>query len=315
MTRALRPWHRLARLLLLLAPLRAAALEPPAPPACPAAPAPLAAAQLAEQASDRGMLWRLRRDGRDSYLYATLHLGQPGWAYPGPRLQQALAGVRRIALELDPLDPAALQMPPTPPLPLDAPLRQRLAAQARAQCLDAAALERQHPLLGLSLLSLLDARRDGMDVLYGQDLMLAVWARQHGLPVLALESAALQLQALIPADAGLARAELAEGLEALERGRNRPQMRTLAALWAAGDLAALQDTGRWCDCDPEGPTRQMLARLNDERNPALARRIAALHAEGPPLLAAVGALHMTGPQALPRLLRELGFEVSAVHPR
>ncbi len=46
----------------------------------------------------------------------------------------------------------------------------------------------------------------------------------------------------------------------------------------------------------------MLAALNDERNPAMAERIEALHSEGQRLFVAVGALHMTGPKALPALL-------------
>ena len=55
--------------------------------------------------------------------------------------------------------------------------------------------------------------------------------------------------------------------------------------------------------------------LNDERNPALAERIDALHSEGRPLFAAVGALHMTGPQSLLRLLAARGFRIERVEFR
>ena len=54
------------------------------------------------------------------------------------------------------------------------------------------------------------------------------------------------------------------------------------------------------------------AEYGDERNPAMAERIDALHREGQRLLVAVGALHMTGPKALPALLQARGFRVERV---
>ena len=61
--------------------------------------------------------------------------------------------------------------------------------------------------------------------------------------------------------------------------------------------------------------RAMVKALNDERNPAMAERIDALHGEGQRLFVAVGALHMTGPKALPALLRARGFRVERVEFR
>ena len=55
-----------------------------------------------------------------------------------------------------------------------------------------------------------------------------------------------------------------------------------------------------------------MKRLLDDRNPALAERIDALHAGGAPVFAAVGSLHMTGPLGLPALLAQRGFTVERV---
>ena len=55
-----------------------------------------------------------------------------------------------------------------------------------------------------------------------------------------------------------------------------------------------------------------MRRLNDDRNPALAQRIDALHGQGRRVFAAVGALHMTGAQALPRLMAERGYRVERI---
>jgi hypothetical protein len=86
----------------------------------------------------------------------------------------------------------------------------------------------------------------------------------------------------------------------------------LVAAWERGDLEALEDYPRWCECAHDEAERALLRRLNDERNPHLARGIAELHLRGRRVFAAVGALHMTGPQALPRLLQAQGFSVERV---
>jgi uncharacterized protein YbaP (TraB family) len=62
------------------------------------------------------------------------------------------------------------------------------------------------------------------------------------------------------------------------------------------------------DTDAE---RRLYQRLNDDRNPALADKLAALHG-GSPFFAGVGALHMIGTQALPALLRARGFQVERI---
>ena len=285
------------------------------PPSCPPEPAPLPAERLAARARDRGLMWTLQRDGRTSYLYASLHVGRPDWAAPGPRLRAALAQVDAVALELDPLDRDAWQMPPMPELPLDAALRRRLEAQAAAVCLPPGALATTHPLLQTSTYMLLRARSLRLDVRYGQEMLLSQWARDRGLPVLALETLQGQLEALLPADEEAARHELRANLRQLERPASLLRtLDTMVSVYDRGDLARLNRYAEWCDCVTDAADRTALRRINDGRNPALAERISELHQRGQSLLVAVGAMHMTGPRALPALLREHGFEVTLMPP-
>lgn len=275
--------------LLLLAALWTAA----APAACPPAPvAPTAeqAAAWAAQAPDRGLLWRISRDGRSSYLFGSLHLGKADWAYPGPALRRAWAETEVLAVELDPAD----------------------VGDALAT-LSPAALAALPVMLQLSTLTLLEARRDGFDPLYGQDQMLLAWAKRERRPVQSLESVDEQLAALEP-EAGALADLIDSTLRQLQRGQMRAPLRQLAASWSRGDLKALADYPRWCACADTAAERAWLKRVNDDRNTALAARIDALHAAGQRLLVAVGALHMSGPEALPRLLAARGFEVKAVLP-
>jgi uncharacterized protein YbaP (TraB family) len=297
---------------LVLSALLAGSAHAACPPA-PALPTTDQAATWAAQAPDRGPLWRISRGGHSSYLFGSLHVGKPDWAYPGPALRKAWSETEVLAVELDPADvgPALAAMQKADPLP--PALAKRIDAQARAACLPAGALSTLPAMLQVSTLMLMEARRDGFDVLFGQDLMLMTRAKAEGRPVQSLESVQEQLAALEPTDAELP-AVVDGSLRQLQRGRMRAPLRKLAQAWSRGDLRALGDYPRWCGCADSPAERAWLKRVNDDRNVQLAARIDALHGAGQRLLVAVGALHMSGPEALPRLLAQRGFTVEAVHP-
>jgi uncharacterized protein YbaP (TraB family) len=92
-------------------------------------------------------------------------------------------------------------------------------------------------------------------------------------------------------------------------------MARLAQAWESGDLQALEDYDRWCECASSDAERAFMRKLNDERNAPLADGIEAQHQQGRRVFAAVGALHMTGPQSLPLLLAQRGFKVERIHFR
>lgn len=301
------------RLLLLgLWGLLAGRVQAACPP-LPALPGAQQAAAWAAQAGDRGVLWRISRGGHSSYLFGSLHVGKADWAYPGPALRTAWAQTEVLAVELDPADvgPVLAAMPPAEPLP--PALARQLDAQTRAACLPPGALRKLPALLQLSTLTLLEARRDGFDAGFGQDLMLLAWAKAEGRPVQSLESVQEQLDALAP-EPGELLAVIDGGLQQLRKGQVRAPLRRLATAWSRGDLKTLADYPRWCACADTPAERAWMQRVNDGRNGPLAARIAALHGAGQRLLVAVGALHMSGPQALPRLLADDGFTVERVLP-
>lgn len=276
---------------------------------------PTAAAQALQAAPrDRGLLWRITRDGHTSHLFGTLHVGKPEWRQLGPRTRAALQHSDVLALEVDVQDPGAAaamaQARPAAPLPAD--LQQRLQQALQRACVPAAAMGDLHPVWQVGLLALLEARWLGMDPAYAQEHLLAAQARSQGLPVAALETVASQTQALVPSGEAESRRLLDHSLQHLQDQSSRRVMRRLAQVWETGDLAALQDYEAWCECGADPADRAFMRRLNDERNPRLAEGIEARHAKGQRVFAAVGALHMTGPLALPALLRERGFQVERV---
>lgn len=292
------------------------------PPPAPTPDLSRAALSRAMAASvDRGLLWRIEKDGRSSWLYGTMHLGKADWMIPGPRVLRALAQSDTLALELDLADPATAAAFSAPFDPdararvLTPERRRRLARQAVAACLPEGALASLRPILQVTTLAMLAARSEGLYGDYGSEVFLSGVARAAGKPVVALESAALQLKML----AGDSEAEEAEqvdqALDELESGQAAALAGELARAWARNDWSRLDSYARWCDCVRTPAERRALQRLLDDRNPGLADGIARLHDQGQRVFGAVGALHMIGPQGLPALLAARGFRVTRVVPR
>jgi len=284
------------------------------PQAQPPSPQQLQAA--AAQARDRGLLWRLTRDGRTSYLYGTIHIGRLDWAFPGEQVRAALMASDTLALEIDVGDPhmaARMQPPADSVVPSLAPaLRERLDRQIDAACVPKALLASQHPVMQVLTLMVLAARWQGLDPGYAQEFVLSGIARAAQRRVVSLESPESQMAALIPRDAAGTERAVAQMLEQLEQGDARRVVARLADAWARGDLAEIADYERWCNCATSDEDRAQMQTLNDDRNPALADGIEALHRDGRGVFAAVGALHMTGAKALPTLLQQRGFTVRRV---
>ena len=296
------------------------AQAPATPVACP----PEAQLPSADQvqagmraARDRGFLWRIDKDGRSAYLYGTLHVAKLAWTFPGPRVAQAMAASDTLALEIDLRDPDVLRslvdgLAAAVGSPLPEPLRQRLARLAAAECLSSEAFTRLSPELQIGTLLSVAGRRDGLDPAYGVDDVLSGWGHATGKTVVSLETPAVQLRALLLPDAAEQISFVESALDELESGRAGPQLAHMAQVWADGDLPTLTRFEDWCECMKTGSDRAAMARLLDDRNPALADAIDALHASGKRVFAAVGSLHMIGPGGLPARLAQRGYRVERI---
>lgn len=316
--RARRAWRRWAAAAALALP-SALLAQPASERVCPPAVPPPTAEQVkaaAESAVDRGFLWRLRRDGHESYLHGTVHVGKLEWAFAGPRTKAAWQASDTLALEIDVSDPEvraqSQRRKPGPPVVLPAALQERLLRQMDAACVPREALAALHPVMQAVALTVLAARWVGLDPGYAQEALLASSAHAIQRPIVSLESVELQQQALVPEQPVSASLVVEQSLEQLEEGRVQSVLARMARAWERGDLRELETYPQWCDCVRSESERAGLTRMNDARNPHLAERIAALHGEGKRVFAAVGALHMTGPMSLPRLLAERGFTVERI---
>ncbi|MDB5894252.1 MAG: hypothetical protein JWQ88_1783, partial [Rhodoferax sp.] len=192
--------------------------------------------------------------------------------------------------------------------PLPPGLLARLAAQARAACLDPAfgALRPDDQANGLVVLA---GRSAGLDPAYGIDNALIGHARSLGKPVTSLETVQQQMDFLRPKNAAELEARVLEALEALEKDEVATGLAAMAEAWAAGRLEELERLGRENDAPALRFADDVAMGL---RNRVMADHIAAIHNDGHPVFAAVGALHLIGVQALPKLLADMGFNVTRV---
>jgi hypothetical protein len=285
-------------------------------PTCPpqaTAPTRELLVKAQQQATDRGFLWRISRDGRDSYLYGTLHAGRPEWFALGSRTEASLARTGVLALEINVMDPAvqaalrdAVQGPPRR---LPAELMRSLQAAWAAECLQADELKSGPTEFRVLQLAMTQAQRQGLFPLYGAESTLLMRSLPSERPVVGLETVQTQLASLLARNDTEAEVMVRDALADWRQPRAPQILERLVRAWATNDLAALETYADWCECQDTASGREAFARLVDGRNPGMADAIERLHA-GVSVFAAVGALHLVGPQGLPALLQARGFSVS-----
>jgi len=270
-----------------------------------------------KNARDHGFLWRISKDARTSYLYGTIHVAKFDWMFPGPQVTNALRATDTLALEMDMLDPdiqnrlvkgmALLRNTAMP-----APLLKRMRQQAEGLCVPYDTLTTLSPELQVTNLTMLSGRQDGLEAGYAIDAVLAGIGHKAKKNVVSLESPEMQLQVLQMHSTQETLAFVADSLDELETGRSFKMLKRIAGLWADADYGEMANFDEWCECLDTGTEREVMKRAYDERNPALAEHIDALHGSGKRVFAAVGSLHMFGPLGLPDLMKKRGYRVERV---
>ncbi len=310
--------RHLAFVALALVALFTTGAAPAAASTCPPQATPpnrelMLAAQ--QQATDRGLLWRISRGGRDSFLYGTMHAGRAEWLALGPRTEASLARTGVLALEINVMDPAVQaalrEVTQGPPRRLPAELMQSLRSAWAAECLPDEDLQAGPAEFHVAQLAMAQAQRQGLFPLYGAESALLMRSLRTERPVLGLETVQTQLDTLLARSDDEAEAMVRDALADWRDPRAPQMLERLTRAWVQGDLKDLEAYADWCDCLNTPSEREAFARLVDGRNPGMADAIERAHA-GVSVFAAVGALHLIGPRGLPALLQARGFTVTRV---
>lgn len=270
----------------------------------------------ASVAQDKGLLWRLEKDGRTSWLLGTIHVNKPSDAVLGQRITTALRNSDVLAVELDLLNPAVmsqLMVKASADMPtLPAAMRQAVQNVLEDGChpfaLNPEALGR---MLLIPSLTLSHVRSQGLFADYGVDLFMLGLAKALKKPVHSLETPNSQAQVLsLMLDGDTFENQVAQTLAAISSGKTGRLIRRMHTVWLTSDVTALEHYTQWCECVSTRKEQVLMQAINDARNPGLAQGIIELHDKGQRVFAAIGMLHMTGPQAVHRLLHQAGFRVT-----
>ena len=274
--------------------------------------------QLLAHPQNRGLLWKVEHGKQQAWLYGTVHTGREAYMVHGPDVHKALVEADSVALELNIFDPQVAQtlqdgmrQPPNAPA-LPAALQQRLDRQNKAACIPDPLTQGMRPDAQLLTLTLAQGQHQGIHPEYGVDMAVAHYAQAMGKPVYSLEKPEQQLRALLSDDPRKVRATVDKGLRQLERGDMPALLEKMLKAWERGDAHTLATYAQWCNCIEDDEDRADMKRLNEARNPGMAKEIARLMASGKRPFVAVGALHLVGEQSIVQLLQEKGMRVMPI---
>lgn len=264
-----------------------------------------------------GPLWSFAKDGRQHYLFGTLHVGKPEHARLDNGLRCALQGSDSLALELDisqrevvaQLQQQMAEAAPAQWRQLHAPLQQRLRKQASQLGISASQAQAMPPAMIIIAYTMAGIADSGLSPAYGSERSLLKLAGSK--PVLSLESVDTQARAL----GGMPPAVIEESVNLLEQNlpkamlQMKTQLGELMQSWERADLPAMEAAAH--DPQQQAASRWMNDAMLVQRNLPMAQQIDRL-ARQQKLFVAVGALHLPGKQGLLALLQVRGYRLQAL---
>lgn len=283
-------------------------------------------AEAANELNGRGLLWRIERPGvKPSWLFGTMHMSDPRVTTLPSKAEAAMAASSTLVIETtDVLDPArmAAAMLARPELTMftdGTSLPDLLSPEDRAAVeaalaergISLGAVQKMKPWLIAAMASLpsceMARKSAGKPVL---DVLLANRAKERGMAVEGLESAAGQLEAMasLPMDFHV------RGLvETLKLGKRIDDiMETMIVLYLEGNIAAIWPFFR-AELPPSGEDEAGYAVFQEAMIASRNRKMAegaATYLDAGGVFLAVGALHLPGPEGLVELLRGQGWTVT-----
>lgn len=265
---------------------------------------------------EKGLLWEISREGSaPSYLFGTMHMGDPRLLKLAPEVEAAFAGARTFILEMYPDEAVARRFSAAGQLEGDARLSriltsdlfERLATLLEKRGIDRERLDGLKPWAAL----LLATAREGKG---GEslDISLYVRARFGNKRIEDLDSVEEQIAVFddIPVATQIALLDIAlERREAMNQ-----ELEHSIQAYLRGDLRELARLARLNGgATAEGRAHQAVfeKKIIHDRSVVMAYRLQAYLRRGK-AFAAVGALHLYGPKGMLALLREDGWTVKHV---
>ena len=259
-------------------------------------------------------LWEVKSATGSVTILGSMHAAKPD-IYPLPQpIEDAYHQADRLAVEADITDAAKVVksfslITYTPPDSLDKHLSPEVWKQLEASPLvkDEASVKMLRPAALASILVVGALAAGGYDPQAGIDLHFLNSAHADAKEVVELESAEFQAGILGGLTDEDGNAMLSETLQEARNGELVRDADKVAVAWKAGDDESLARLLRESNRDPA--SKRIYTKLIDERNPAMAEKIAAL-ASGPGhAFVVIGAGHLAGDKNVLELLKAKGLQV------
>jgi len=255
-----------------------------------------------------------------AYLFGTIHLCDPA-CFPFPeKVNRSFDRADRLVLELDATDPdvvatvmSAGMLPPGQSLTAQMadPLAGDMARAASAVGIPLEALVRMQPWFASTVMIGAAAAKAGYSPNEGIDMALQSLAKFKGKPVVSLETAERQIEAMGAGGEAAQMAALRQTVDMINEGAAKEYFDSMVTAWRDGDDESLLRLMY------EGVETQavepLMAELMVSRNHEMAARIDALLGEPGRLFVAVGGGHLVGEQNIPGLLARRGWQVRRVN--
>ena len=273
--------------------------------------------------ADRGALFKIAGNGHTMYLFGTMHVGQPNFYPLEPRIAAAVAGASTLALEIDPAeDPASMASAlqtygmavPGNSIEQMAPmLKARLYKALDKAGIEPSAVARFKPWLVATVLAMAEYAAQGYRADLSVDAHLAQLARASKVPVIALETPALQMGLFNRLSAAEQMRFLEESIDLVENGKQNAEVRQIVDAWRTADKRAFDAIAARAESDTSVSGRFVKTVLLDERNVVIADKLASLLQRTDRSVAAIGVLHLVGSKSVPALMKERGLTVERVY--
>ncbi len=276
------------------------------------------------QAAQRGALFKVESGGHTMHLFGTIHVGRAEFFPLEPRIASLVAGASTLALEIDPMmDPGAMTSALLQRAMVDPEkagyrtrskaLRTRLERALGKAHIAPGAVAGYKPWLVAATLSLAEYAAQGYIPENSVDLGLARIARAATVPVLELESVDQQLAMFDRLSSEQQWRFLDESLATLESGKQRLEIREVIDAWGNADQAKLDAIALRAKRDTSTSGKFLQQVMLEERNSAMADKLAQLLAREDNSVAAIGVLHLLGDSSVPAMLRARGVQVERVY--
>jgi uncharacterized protein YbaP (TraB family) len=267
--------------------------------------------------TDRGLFWKVEKDGRTSYLLGTVHAWKREWLPLNPTIEKAFADSKTLAVELDAakmdMASAVQRMVLLGDDTLEARLGKSLYEQTRTEAaklqVPEAAIAKIKPWGAMLVLAATKLQQLGFSPDAGIDNYLIQKASTGGKRVVELESGDQQLSMMDGLSARLQNAMLRDFLANIDG--TQQIIGDIFSAWKRGDADAAYKLNEKGLGDPEAK-REFDDKFLYQRDLAMTRKIEELLRQPGPHFIAVGSLHLVGPKSIVEQLKAKGYRVEQI---